>query len=300
MNHTPISTKDHYIALSLGLLSGLCLSLVGAFGKHLTTFADLSVVIFIRFFVPFILICIPYLFFRKQKTHKINLTPYLFRAIFVVISQYCFFFLLSRGSLLLAVLLYSTSGIFSPFLARIFFRHQIKIKTFIAIIVGLIGVAITLGPMRHLSGLTIFIGLLSGLFGACSQITLHRTSKEEDPITINFFNYGFSSLLSLLLVFIMMPSFSKISIDVLLGWQGIVIILLFSIFSIGNKISRLLAYARINKAASLAPFLYSALVFSAFIDWIWLGIIPRWYTYVGIAIIILSGVIMTIRFPGKN
>ena len=197
-------------------------------------------------------------------------------------------------------MLYSTNGIFSPFLARIFFKHQIKIKTFAAIVIGVIGVAITLGPIKQLNTFYILIGLLSGLFGACSQITLHYTSKQQNPITINFFNYGLASLISLFLIFIMTPHIGSIHIGALLSRHGIAIIIIFSLFSIANKISRSLAYARINKAASLAPFLYSTLIFSAFIDWIWLGIIPMWYTYMGIAIIILSGVIMSIRFPGKT
>ncbi len=299
MKHTPISTRDHYIVVSLALLSGLCLAVAGAFGKQLTLFADLSIVIFVRFFAPFIITCPLYLFFRKQNGSKINLLAYVLRAIFVVISQYCFFYLLSRGSLLIAILLYSTSGIFTPFLARIVFRHQIKIKTFIAIIVGVVGVGITLGPIGHISGFNIFIGLLSGLFAACSQITQHYVSKKQDPITINFFNYGLTSLIAFIVMLVRMPSIGVVSPDVFLVWPGIAIVLLFSVFSIVNKISRLLAYARLNKAASLAPFINIVLIFSAFIDWIWLGIVPMWYTYVGIAIIILSGVIMSIRSPGR-
>jgi len=298
MRHTPISTRDHYIAVSFGLLSGLFLSLAGAFGKHLTTFSVLSVVIFIRFFAPFILTGGPYLLMQRQRAGKVRLPIYFVRAVAVILSQYCFFFLLSRGSVLLAVLLYSTNGIFSPFLARIFFKHEIKVKTFIAIIVGLVGVVITLGPIKQISLLNVFIGLLSGFFGACSQIILHRSSKEHDPITINFLNYGFASVLSFVLIFIKMPTIESINFGVLFSWQGIAIILLFSLSSIANKISRSLAYARINKAASLSPFMYSALVFSAAVDWVWLGIEPTWHTYVGIAIIVSSGVIMSIRSPG--
>ena len=300
MKHTPISTRDHYIVVSLSLLSGLCLAVAGAFGKQLTTFADLSIIIFVRFFAPFIIACLLYLFFRKQQSEKINLLPYVLRAIFVVISQYCFFYLLSRGSLLIAILLYSTSGIFTPFLGWIIFKHQIKIKTFIAIIVGVIGVGVTLGPIGHISAFNLFIGLLSGLFASCSQITLHYISKKQDPITINFFSYGLSSLIALVVMLVRIPSIATISPAVFLGWPAIAIVVLFSLFSIANKISRLLAYARLNKAASLAPFINIVLIFSAIIDWIWLGIVPMWYTYVGIAIIILSGVIMSIRFPEKT
>jgi len=299
MKHTPISTKDHHIALSFGLLSGLFLSLSGAFGKSLTTFADLSIIIFIRFFGPFILILISYLFFRKQQNHKISLWIYLLRAMFITISQYCLFYLLGHGNILLAILLYSTHGMFTPFLEKIVFKYEIKIKTFIAILLGIIGVGITLGPIRHISSLTLCIGLCSGFFAACSQITLHHASKQQDPITINLLNYGFSSLIALFLVLIRIPSINISSIESFFGWHGVVIILLFSLASIGNQVSRSFAYARLNKAASLTPYIYSSLIFSALIDWIWLGIMPMWYTYVGITIIILSSVIMSIRSPGQ-
>ena len=134
---------------------------------------------------------------------------------------------------------------------------------------------------------------------------LHYTSKKQDPISISFFSYGLCSLFSFILLLFQLPGMNRMHIGFLLNWHEIAAILLFSIFSIGNQTARVLAYARINKAASLAPFIYSALIFTAFIDWVWLGILPMWYTYVGIAIIILSGVIMSIRIgivfkPSQN
>ena len=49
----PISNRDFAISISLMLCSAVSLSLVTFFAKQLTTFAELSVLIFIRSFISF-------------------------------------------------------------------------------------------------------------------------------------------------------------------------------------------------------------------------------------------------------
>ncbi len=75
--------------------------------------------------------------------------------------------------------------------------------------------------------------------------------------------------------------------------------MLFAIASLANQMSRAKAYSLINKAGSLAPFLYSSLIFSTIIDWIWLDITPGLNVYLGLGLVIFSGVIMSIRTRPK-
>ncbi len=140
MKQQRVSNKDYYTSMLLALVSALFLALTGAFGKQLTLIENLPLVLFLRFFMPFILLAVLYFLFSRKNITKSELIPNLLRAIFIIISQYCLFFLLSRGSVLLAILLYSTNSIFSPFLARIIFGAEIKVKTLIAILIGFIGV----------------------------------------------------------------------------------------------------------------------------------------------------------------
>ncbi len=294
MKHTPISNKDHRIAMAFGLITGLFLSLSGAFGKALTTINDINFIVFARFFIPFILIAILHLCFNHQSIKTIKWHLYIIRAIAVVTAQYCLFYLLIHGNILLAVLLYSTNALISPILGKLFFYQAIKIKTAIAICLGFVGTSITLLPLHQISWDQMMIGLLSGLMGAISQVILHNNSQQDNPITINFVTYGLGSLITLIFVF---PISSHLSTANLLLNQPhmLTMMILVGLFSLGNKISRTLAYKRLNKAASLAPYTYSALVFSAIIDWTWLGIAPTWNVYLGISLIILSSVIMSIR-----
>lgn len=297
MKQQRVSNKDYYTSMLLALVSALFLALTGAFGKQLTLMDNLPLVLFLRFFTPFILLAILYFLFSRKNITKNELVPSLLRAIFIVISQYCLFFLLSRGSVLLAILLYSTNSIFSPFLARIIFGAEIKVKTLIAILIGFIGVIITLGTNNSLLSIGTMIGLLSGFFGSCSQLTLHYASKRQDPITNNFITYTISSLLSLAILLIITHTINPSNLNFLLSWKTTGILILFSLFSITNQVSRSLAYKRINKAASLSPFIYTSLIFSAIIDHIWLGIVPTWHVYCGIAIILSASILMAIRTP---
>lgn len=290
-----ISNKDYFTSVGFGLLSALVLSVASAFGKQLTIAASLNAIVFIRFFAPFVLVSIIYFLICDKGNIKLNFKVNFIRAIFTVIGQYCFFFLLNRGSLLLAILLYSTNALFMPFLARNILKAEIKIKTLIAVVIGFIGITITLGPIKNILTIDTLIGLTAGFSLACSQISFHYVSKKQDPITINFISYGLCSLLTLILLIITIPYATIIRPNFLFGWQGIILILSFSIFAIANQIVRSLAYKRINKASTLAPFLYCSLIFSVILDWLWWGVIPTWHNYVGIAIILTSGIIMSIR-----
>lgn len=202
----------------------------------------------------------------------------------------------------MATLLYSTSGLFLPLFGYLVFRQTLRIKTLIAIAISFIGVVVTLGTVQHIFTPLALIGLLSGAGNAGSQLVLHTSVQKITRQTANWCMYGFSSLL----VFIILP-FALNKPELTNFFQQIdrhllLIIIAFSMFSIANQHFRASAYKKINKAASLTPVLYSSIVFSSLIDWVWFGIVPSVYNLIGISLVISGAILLSLRFghPRNN
>lgn len=295
MTQQRISHKDFFISVTFALLSTLCLAIAAGLGKYLTSMGPLQLVLFFRFLFPFVLLLL-FFILRRQKVHIRKFWPYLLRSILVIGAQYSLFYVLAKGNVLLATLLYSTSGLFSPLLSKVLLNIKIPKKTTFSIIISFIGVVISLGTWENILSYTSLIGLLSGLLTAGGQIIQHHTSKSENTMTTNLMLYGLCAQFSLFILFLFphtwsdFPSFVNQNSFFLFG-----ILLIFSIFSIMNQTFKNSAFKRVNKVASLTPFLYATLLFSGIIDWIWYGIIPQIHTIIGVVIIIMGGIIMSIR-----
>lgn len=195
----------------------------------------------------------------------------------------------------MGTLLYSTSGLFSPIISRIWLKINVPAKTVISIVISFIGVSIALDVWQLHITLVMVIGLISGVLAAFSQITQHYTSKHDSHYTSNIYLFGCSSLFSLLLLAPSAIHYHQWHEIINVNLSFLFFLLLFSLFSIGNQTYRLMAYNKVNKSSSLAPFLYMVIFFSGVIDWVFYNIKPDWNVLMGVCIIIFGGVIMSIR-----
>lgn len=290
-----ISHKAFFTAASLATASTLCLALSAALWKYLTTLSALSITLFIRFFIPFIIVGV-FMGVARIKLKTKSIHHLLIRSIFVFIAQYALLYVIARSNLLKATLLYSTSGLFLPVIMYLFLKVKATKQALISIIVSFIGIAIALGSWEDLIEPTSLLGLASGLFTAFAQMIQHRASKSDHPMSINFYLYGFCSVFTLVIASIT-PAFWQQSLSFFshIAFTTACVVLLFSVLSISNQYLKNLAFKYVNKASSLVPFLYMTIIFSGVIDWIWLGLIPSLRTRIGCLVVILGGVIMSSR-----
>ncbi len=295
MNHQRISHKDFFTSVSLVLLSTIGLAISAGFWKYLTTLGSLELAIFIRFFFPSLLISI-WVLVKRLKIEIRSIWPHILRAIIVFAAQYAFFYVLSRKDLLLATLLYLTSGLFSPLLLYIVFKTRVSKRTLISIIVSFVGVAIALGTWNNIIEPISLIGLLSGLLTATGRIIQHRIAKSDDIFVMNFMLFNLCSLFSILLLFLN-PTMWHTDLNTLhhLSFIMLGIILAFACLNILNQTLKNAAFKYVHKVTSLVPFFYAAIIFSGIIDWLWHDIIPQLHNIIGVCIIIIGGVIMSVR-----
>lgn len=117
------------------------------------------------------------------------------------INQASFFYACKHGSLLLGVLLFNTAPLFIPILIRFFFGEKTDASTALSIAAGMVGIIIILRPSFHsIQNSVGFIGLLSGLASACSQVILQKNLKNESNISCMFWFYLISTIFSLIVV----------------------------------------------------------------------------------------------------
>ncbi|MCL1127582.1 DMT family transporter [Shewanella surugensis] len=295
MSISRISNQDFIVSVILMLCSAVSLSLVALLGKELTTLIDFSVLVFLRFFIPFLILLWIAIILFDEKVDFSQWRIHIFRSLLTVSSQYCLFFYLLNGSLLVGTLLFTTSGLFLPFISYLCFRTEIKIKTCVATVVSFMGVAFILHSSGGMSWI-IFVGLLSGFLNACSQVTMHYSSKRGSAFDVTLMMFAFSSLYTLVIVLILgkLPTLTALFMagthDML--W---VIIVSLAILTISNQALRTKAYRYVNKPASLTPFYYMTIIFSAVLDWVYYDKSLQWNTYIGFLFIFIAAIGMSWR-----
>jgi drug/metabolite transporter (DMT)-like permease len=251
-----ISNRDFGISVALMLCAAVCLSFVALFAKDLTGSAGLTAAVLVRFFAPFLVLAwIAFVIFDERLVFG-DWRLHLARAAFVLGAQYCLFFDLSQGSLLVGTLLFSTSGLFLPFITYFAFGLEIKRKTLAAIAISFIGVAVVLHPTANFSWAMV-IGLSAGFFNAGSQAVMHRASKQISVLSATLVMFALSSLGAFVVLFVaggLGPLSALVLSADTASVRFLVVVGVFAVFTISNQALRTKAYSFVNKPASLSPF----------------------------------------------
>lgn len=291
------ATEKHLLSVVFAILAAFTITLTGDFGKQMGAVGHLPLIIFLRFFAPFILLLLYYFIFIRHRITLMHLKHHILRSIFTVLSQYCFFYVLIHENIFVAILMLSTYGFFIPLIARVALKKPIFLKTAIAIIISFTGVFISLFPLHHLLSFPTLVGLGAGFFAGASQVTMYHSSQKMSLCTINLFMYGLSALFCLIILPFSIPFSAVVHLEQMftLSFSILLLLFLFSIATLCNQFFLNAAYKHIHNPATITPFLYTSIIFSALIDYIWSGIIPHWNAYLGIVLVIGSSVVMAIK-----
>ena len=294
MTTTRISHKDFWQAVGYIFLSALCLSGAAALGKSMASEAPLPMIIAIRFVGPLIILFV-YASIKKTLIHCLRFSGWdMCRAFFVVGSQYALFYVLAHSNTMLATLLYATSGLFLPIITFSIYKTHIPRKTLAAIIISFIGVAMSLNILNNHLSMIDLIGLGSGLLAAGSSLIQHANSRRSKNIHHVLVMYLLASAISLFILLTLHPSHFTFHLNKLIN-SSMIVIAFFSILSIGNQTFKSLGFMKVNKAASLTPFLYLLIPLSGIIDWIVFHITPNAHMWIGTAVIMMGGFVMALR-----
>ena len=292
------------------LLAMMVFSVQDGIMKHIYSFVSLYEVYLIRTIVSFLLILI---FLKYKKKPIVFKSKYPFLTSCRVIL---FFFGFSSFYISLTVLpLGTATALFfvSPFLitifAHFFLKEKIGARRWSAVVVGFIGVYITLDPNFSDFNYLSLLPILCAFCYSSSMIIIKKTSDKDNVYTQTFTFYIGAIFFSLIFYFIIgdgqyntvsHPASQFIFREWFVNFKSNIL------WMAATGVTATLAFLLLFTAYSIAspsvisPFEYSILLWSPLIGWLYFQEIPNLNTIIGILIIVSSGIYIFMREKAQD
>jgi len=277
------------------LFSTLSLSFSGVISKYLTDQFSLSILIFLRLFIPALCMLVLVALTRFMFPQKNLIKPILIRGLCVAGCQLCFLTSLSRLTLVESVVLFATGPLFIPVLEKLIFGVKIKSTTKFGLVLTFVGVLLLAGDV---SGITIkpelIIGLAAGVFNAGSQLSLYRSTKGDmSALAIN----GWSFFCSAIFVLPITLWYGVSDIDFYVmsepvtNWPVWLAVFALSAVIISNQIFRSKAYKLVDSNSQLAPLIFTNLIFTLIWQMVFFNEVLTLEKMAGVALIIIANLL---------
>lgn len=263
------------------LLGEALLAVMGGVIKHLSDDLSTPQIVFFRNIAGLVML-LPILI--KTGLYELKTTRFhwhLMRALVGLSAMYCYFFVLARMPLAEAFLVKLTSPFFMPIIAYVWLKESIGPNTRWAIIIGFIGVAFILRPGTDSFSYLAVIGLIGAALAALAKVTIRKMGNTESSVAIVFYFGLIATAVSA------PPAFY--------AWQPVPsntwgwILLMGAVATLGQ-----LALTRAYRTAptgKIGIYVYSSVIYGAFMGWVFWEEIPLWTTWLGSALIIAAGLI---------
>ena len=205
------------------------------------------------------------------------------------LSTVFFFYAISIISLAEALTLAFISPIIATILSFLILKEKVGQRRWIAVVAGFIGVLFVIRPGFNEINLATFAAVGAGACYAFYIITTRKLSSIDSPLmTLIFTGLSGAIVISLVVPFY----WSWLTLN-----EWLLLILLAAIGTIAHFLLILsLNYA---EASKLAPLSYSEIIMNVIIGYYFFGDFPNQWIWIGLAIIIASGVYISLREGNK-
>lgn len=197
--------------------------------------------------------------------------------------------------------LFFAAPLMTATLAALFLQEKIGLHRSAALLVGFAGVVIAMNPAGGTFGWISILPLLCALTYAISQIIVRKIGEQDTSLVIGLYTISFSGLLIVPMgfavsqVIVITPELNHLRMD----WpvpkaEGIAMLALLG--AIGTVAYTLVSRAyQIASASVIAPFDYSYLPLAALLGYLLWGEIPPHTTFIGMVLIVASGMYTAYR-----
>ena len=267
-------------AIILNASAWMIVPVMDAFAKHLSSSMDVLQITWARYFFTVVFtLSLMLLFYRKTLVWSKEPTLQLIRGLIFVFSTYLFFYAISEISLPKALTLAFVAPICVTALSPFFLNEKVGLKRWTAVSMGFIGTLIVIRPGFIEFNLATFAALGNGIcYGFYLIITRKLSTSDNSLLTLLF-----SGVVGTIIISLFMPSvWVNPSVN-----QWIMMALIGFIASIAHLFIILsLKYA---DASKLAPLGYTEIITNIIISYYFFYELPDNWTYLGLFIIVLSG-----------
>ena len=273
-------------AISYNLLAWAILPFMDTIAKYLSSDLSFFQITWARYFFT-VLFTLPFMFFffRKNLTWTTQPKLQIFRGLTLLFANVLFFYSISVISMAKALTLAFVAPLITTALSPFFLGEKVGFKRWSAVIVGFIGSLIVIRPGFIEFNLASVAALGTGFFYGIYLIITRKLHRSDSPLLTLLLTgvVGFVVASFLVPVVWINPTFNQWS---LLALMGIFACLghLFLILS--------LKYA---DASKLAPFGYFEIVTNIILGYYFFSDFPDFWMWIGLLIIISSGIYITIR-----
>ena len=278
-------------AVMLNISAWMLLPFMDGLAKFLSQDIHFLQVVWGRyFFMAFFSILITYFFFNQHLKFPKGLKIQILRSFFLFFSTLFFFYAISIISLAEALTLAFISPIIATILSFIILKEKVGLRRWIAVISGFIGVLFVIRPGFNEINLATIAAVGAGICYAFYVISTRKLSSIDSPLMTLIF----TGLTGAIVISLIVPYF----------WTWLTLsqwILLISLAAIGTMAHLLLILSlTLAEASKLAPLAYSEIIMNVIIGYYFFGDFPNQWIWIGLTIIIASGVYISLRENTKQ
>lgn len=291
------ASRGIVLILIVALLQSLSSAVVKGAADYTTIYEQLLTYCFVPllFFVPSIVRH----GFTIYKVDKYEL--FLLRGVLTTTAVFCFFYVSLHIQLGVAAILFNTSPVFIPVLARFFLHEKSSWRVYAAIFISLIGIALVINPGAHAFFTPVaLIGLGSGILMAIQQVMLRHFARNIHARTVLFHQCVVCTIVS----FIILVVGKFTASDIRIVTSGNIAEILLSLLVTGvlsffgqQTVTKAFHYL---PAARVAPYLYISVPISAGIGWVFWGQQFTVLMTIGALLVIMGTIFITLENRREN
>ena len=268
-------------AITLNLLAWVMLPIMDGFAKYLSSTIPVLQITWSRYFFT-VVIALPVMliFFRKNFKWTEQPKLQLIRGLLLFCANILFFYSISAISLAKALTLAFIAPLIVTILSPFFLGEKVGIRRWLAVIFGFFGSLIVLRPGFVEINLASIAALGTGVLYGFYLIVTKKLHKSDHPLLTLLLTGVVGAIIGSLIVpsIWVQPSIQE--------WYMMFAIGFFA--SIGHLF--LILSLKYADASKLAPFGYFEIITNIIIGYYYFNHFPDSWTFLGLSIIILSGI----------
>ncbi len=273
-------------AITFNLLAWVMLPIMDGFAKYLSSDLPVLQITWARYFftVAFTL-PIMFFFFRKKLVWTDKPKLQLIRGLILLTANVCFFYSISIISLAKALTLAFIAPLIVTAFSPIFLGEKVGFRRWSAVIIGFIGSMVVIRPGFVEINLASLAALGTGVMYGFYLIITRKLSSSDNPLlTLLLTGVVGAIIISFVMPFVWIkPTLNQWSMMAAIG-----------IFACVGHLFIILSL-KYADASKLAPFSYFEIVTNIIIGYYFFSDFPDKWTFLGLFIIILSGIYISRR-----
>lgn len=221
------------------------------------------------------------------------------RGLFGFIAMILFFYTIAVIPLGEAITLNKTSPLFVSILAFYLLGEHLSKRAILALLIGLGGIVLITKPFGMIISYEHFLGILGGFFAALAYATIKKIKDIYDSrvIVLSFVGIGslLPAILFLLAPYVDAPSSLEFLLPEFIYPTGLKVWLLIGFMAVISTLSQWLltkAYSS-SKVSIIGVISYTNIPFSIGFGFLLGDKFPDFWTYCGIGLIVLGGILVT-------